>query len=274
MLNLIVTGSAGRMGRRLVANIAEQDDLCLVGATEIPESGFIGQDAGTVAGVRELGVKILPDMEDAVKKADVIIDFTTAGVLEHTALAVKNNAAIVIGTTALTAGQREELDKLAKAGARIVQTTNYSLGVNLLFHLSKLAARVLPGDFDIEIVEAHHNKKKDSPSGTAETLAEILCEERGFVYDEAMRFGRQGVVGARTRGEIGMHSIRGGDIVGDHTVLFASEGERVELTHKASSRDTFARGAIRAARFAAAAPGGKLYNMQDVLAELLEKARS
>ena len=264
MLNIIIPGAAGRMGRRLVANIAADPELNLAGATEREGSEFLGLDAGTVSGVGELGIKITEEIGESIRKADVIVDFSTGKVLEHAELAARNGKAIVIGTTALSEEDKEQLKKLADQGARIVLASNYSIGVNLLFYLSEIAAEILPDDFDIEVIEAHHNQKKDAPSGTAVTLAEILCKARGLDYKEDVRHGRNGIVGARTKHEIGMHSIRGGDIVGDHTVLFAALGERVELTHKASSRDTFAKGALRAARFLASAKPG-FYDMQDVL---------
>ena len=264
MLNIIVTGSAGRMGRRLVANIASDPELKLVGATEIAGSPFIGVDAGSVAGVEELGVKIGAELDPFLGKADVVIDFCTGTVVENAKKAASKGLAIVIGTTAITSAEKDELKVLASGGARIVQSTNFSLGVNLLFYLSKLTASILTDDFDIEITEAHHNQKKDAPSGTAITLAEILCAARGLDYEKDVRHGREGMTGARTKHEIGMHSIRGGDIVGDHTVMFAALGERVELTHKASSRDTFAKGALRAAKFLSSSKPG-LYDMQDVL---------
>ena len=254
MLKIIITGAAGRMGRRLVANIALDNDLQLVGATEYPGSEFIGQDAGSVAGVGELNVPILEDMDIAIKNADVIVDFSTGNVLNNVKLAVENDVAIVIGTTALSEQDLDDINALAQQGGRIVLSTNYSVGVNLLFYLSELTARILPDDFDIEVIEAHHNKKKDAPSGTAMTLAQILCAARKLAVEQDLRHGRVG-------------------IVGDHTVMFASEGERIELIHRASSRDTFARGALRAARFIAdTQEGGRIYSMQDVLAEMLAVA--
>ena len=272
-MNFIIHGAAGRMGRRLVANIALDNDLQLVGATEYPGSEFIGQDAGSVAGVGELNVPILEDMDIAIKNADVIVDFSTGNVLNNVKLAVENDVAIVIGTTALSEQDLDDINALAQQGGRIVLSTNYSVGVNLLFYLSELTARILPDDFDIEVIEAHHNKKKDAPSGTAMTLAQILCAARKLAVEQDLRHGRVGIVGARTTPEIGVHSVRGGDIVGDHTVMFASEGERIELIHRASSRDTFARGALRAARFIAdTQEGGRIYSMQDVLAEMLAVA--
>ena len=264
MIRIIITGAAGRMGRRLVANLAEAGDLQLAGATERPGSEFLGMDAGSVAGVQPLGVKITENLAPLFDQADAIIDFSTGTVVENAKQAAAKGLAIVIGTTALTAEDKAELKKLADSGARIVQTTNFSVGVNLLFYLTQIAAQTLSDDFDIEIIEAHHNQKKDAPSGTAVSLAEVITKVKGWDYDKDVRHGRQGIVGARTKHEIGMHAVRGGDIVGDHTVMFAAQGERVELTHKASSRDTFAKGALRAVRYLADAKPG-IYDMQDVL---------
>lgn len=264
MIRIIITGAAGRMGRRLVANIAESGDLQLAGATERPGSEFLGMDAGSVAGVQPLGVKITDSLAPLFDQADAVIDFSTGTVVENARQAAAKGLAVVIGTTALTADDKAELKKLADNGARIVQTTNFSVGVNLLFYLTRIAAQTLSDDFDIEIIEAHHNQKKDAPSGTAVSLAEVITKVKGWDYDKDVRHGRQGIVGARTKHEIGMHAVRGGDIVGDHTVMFAAQGERVELTHKASSRDTFAKGALRAVRYLADAKPG-IYDMQDVL---------
>ena len=263
-MKVIVTGAAGRMGRRLVANIAEAEDMTLAGATERPGSEFLGLDAGRVAGTAEQNVKITDSLKGIIDNADVIIDFSTGNVLSNARLAAEKGVACVIGTTALTAEEKNELRALGEKGAKIVFASNFSVGVNLLVHLSGIAAKILGKDFDLEIIEAQHNQKKDAPSGTAVRLAEILCEARGLDYEKDIRHGREGLVGARTDHEIGMHAVRGGDIVGDHTVLFAAQGERVELIHKASSRDTFAKGALRAARFLEKAGPG-LYDMQDVL---------
>ncbi len=264
MIKVTVTGAAGRMGRRLVANIAEAADMELAGAVEIAGSPFIGQDAGEVAGIGKNGVLITDDAVEAVKKSDAVIHFATGAVAETAALAVAAGAAAVIGTTALSAGEKETLRHLAGQGGRIVQAYNMSVGVNLLFHLAAEAAKQLGEDYDIEIVEMHHNQKKDAPSGTAVRLAEVICDATGRSYENDTVFGRQGITGARTRKEIGIHALRGGDVVGDHTVIFSTGGERVELTHKASSRDTFVKGALRAVRFLADAGPG-MYDMQDVL---------
>lgn len=264
MTKIIITGAAGRMGRHLVANIASSEDLVLTGATEWSGSEFLGMDAGSVAGVKALGVAITPELDPLLDNADVVVDFSTGDVVDNARKAAAKNVAVVIGTTALTAEDKAALHELTDNGARIVQATNFSVGVNLLFYLSRLTTEILGESFDVEIMETHHNLKKDAPSGTAVSLAEVIAKAKGWDYDKDVRHGRVGLVGARTKHEIGMHSIRGGDVVGDHTVLFAAAGERVELTHKASSRDTFAKGALRAARFLMTAPAG-YYDMQDVL---------
>ncbi len=264
MIRTIITGSAGRMGKALVAAIAANPEFTLAGATEYPASPLIGQDAGTVAGVAALNVPISASLTDEMlANADAIIDFSTGNVLENARAAAKAGLSIVIGTTALTDADKAALRELSANGARIVQTFNYSVGVNLLFFLSGKTASLLADDFDMEIIEAHHNQKKDAPSGTAVRLAEVLCEAANRTQDDLV-YGRQGIVGARTRREIGIHAVRGGDIVGDHTVLFAGDGERIELTHRASSRMTFAKGALRAAKWLAGASAG-YYDMQDVL---------
>ena len=264
MIRTIITGSAGRMGKALVAAIAANPEFQLAGATEYPASPLIGQDAGTVAGVAALNVPISASLTpEMLSNADAIIDFSTGNVLENARAAAKAGLSIVIGTTALTDADKAALRELSAQGARIVQTFNYSVGVNLLFFLSGKTASLLANDFDMEIIEAHHNQKKDAPSGTAVRLAEVLCEAADRTQAD-LRYGRQGIVGARTRREIGIHAVRGGDIVGDHTVLFAGDGERIELTHRASSRMTFAKGALRAAKWLAGASAG-YYDMQDVL---------
>jgi len=264
MIKVTVIGAAGRMGRLLIANIAEAKDMVLSGAVEYAACPLLGQDAGIVAGVGPLDVAITGDLAAALRNSDAVINFATGDVVKNTRLAVEHGCAAVVGTTALTADEKAELKKLAANGGRIVFAYNMSVGVNLLFKLAKEAAAILGTDYDVEIVEMHHNQKKDAPSGTAVRLAEVIAEAYDWDYDEVVRHGRDGIVGARTKKEIGMHAVRGGDVVGDHTVIFAINGERVELTHKASSRDTFAKGAVRAVRFLAAAKPG-LYDMQDVL---------
>ena len=265
MIRTVIIGAAGRMGRMLVANVAKNANFELAGATEYAGSPDIGKDAGVLAGVGELGVKITSDLNAILEtRPDAVINFATAGVMDATKASVAAGAAVVIGSTLITAEDKAEFKRMADAGAKLVVAGNYSIGVNLLFKLVRESTEVLGLDADVEIVEMHHNLKKDAPSGTAARLAEVVCEARDWSYEEDLRHGRVGVVGERTKHEIGMHSLRGGDVVGDHTVMFALEGERVELTHKASSRNTFARGALRAAEFLVSAEAG-LYDMQDVL---------
>lgn len=264
MIKIAIIGAAGRMGRRLISNISEAEDMTLSGAAEYAASPFIGHDAGEVAGCGKCGVTITADINDFLADTDAIIDFSTGPVVETATAAVARNCSVVIGTTALGDEGKAALQKLADDGGRIVFASNMSVGVNLLFHLSEMVAGILDDDYDIEIVEMHHNQKKDAPSGTAVTLAEKVTGARGLSYKDDVVHGREGLVGARTKKEVGMHAVRGGDVVGDHTVIFATQGERIELTHKASSRDTFAKGALRAVRFLADKQPG-LYDMQDVL---------
>ena len=264
MIRTTIVGAAGRMGRRLVANVMENENFSLAGAIEPAGSPFLGVDAGETAGCGRSGILISTDLESALRASDVVICFATSGAVECAEAAVRHQVAVVIGTTALTAENRSRFRELARSGGRLVVAGNMSVGVNLLYKLAGEAARTLGEDYNIEIIEMHHNQKKDAPSGTAARLAEVVCEARGWNPEEVLRYGREGMTGTRPEREIGMHSLRGGDVVGDHTVVFAVNGERVELTHRASSRDTFARGALRAAEFlSSAAPG--LYDMQDVL---------
>ena len=242
MPNLLITGQSGRMGQALMQAAAADPD-------------------STVTATHDVG----QDLDAAVQKADCIIDFTvhsfTAQVVEA---ALKHGTQLVIGTTGHSDEEREMIRKAAKK-LPIVFASNYSVGVNTLFWLTRHAARILTQDrFDIEVTEMHHRHKIDSPSGTARTLLEILNEETGTSYKDDVTHGRFGNIGPRPQREIGMHTLRGGDVVGDHTVMFAADGERVELTHKASSRLTFAAGAVRAAKWLETQPAG-LYDMQDVL---------
>lgn len=240
-LQILINGSKGRMGQAIQAAI-EGD----------PEVAFAaGIDQGD-------------DFPAALPKAEAVIDFSHPSLTEGIARACAGAGKIlVIGTTGHTDAQAAAIREAAKT-IPVVFAPNFSVGVNTLFWLTRKAAEILGPDFDLEVVEMHHRLKKDSPSGTAKRLAEILAEVRGLQYNRDVRHGREGIVGERTRAEIGMHALRGGDVVGDHTVIYANVGERVELTHKASSRDTFARGAVRAAKWAANRPAG-LYDMQDVL---------
>lgn len=265
MIRTVVIGAAGRMGQALVKQVLESDALQLAGAVDVKDCPAVGQDAAQVAGLSACGIPITADLAAALADADAVIDFSAReATCANAATAVKADCAVVIGTTGLDEAERDTLAQLTDRGGRIVFAPNMSVGVNLLFHLCDEVTRILGPDYDIEVVEMHHNRKKDAPSGTAERLGEILAAARGLDYKADARHGRVGHVGARTRNEIGLHALRGGDVVGDHTVIFAAEGERVELTHKASSRDTFAKGAVRAVAFLADATPG-LYDMQDVL---------
>jgi len=240
-LRILIHGSQGRMGQAILA--AMKDDPAVVVAAEI--------DKGD-------------DFLAALPNCDAVIDFSHYTLTEAIAKAcARAGKQLVIGTTGHTDAQVATISDAAKT-IPVVFAPNFSVGVNTLFWLTRKAAEILGPDFDLEVVEMHHRLKKDSPSGTAKRLAEILAEVRDLEYNRDVRHGREGIVGERTRTEIGMHAIRGGDVVGDHTVIYANIGERVELTHKASSRDTFARGAVRAAKWAATQPAG-LYDMQDVL---------
>lgn len=240
-LRILINGSKGRMGQAVIS--AANDDPVAVIAEQV--------DAGD-------------DFLGSLPNCDVVIDFSHHSLTHTVAQACATAGKIlVIGTTGQTDAQVATVREAAHA-IPIVFAPNYSVGVNTLFWLTRKAAEILGPEFDLEVVEMHHRLKKDAPSGTAKRLAEILAEVRGLQYNDDVRHGREGIVGERTRGEIGMHAIRGGDVVGDHTVIYANVGERVELTHKASSRDTFARGAVRAARWASTQPVG-LYDMQDVL---------
>ena len=261
-MRICMAGACGRMGRRIL-ELAAEDGIEIGGAFDVP--AFAGRQllVGTDA-QRPVTVTISQDGAAEIAKSDVLIDFTVAqACLGNAAIAIKAGKPVVIGTTGLSASDRATLLSLSEHAA-IVYAPNMSVGVNLLFKLTQQVAEILGLDYNVEITEIHHNLKKDSPSGTAVRLAERAAEGLGLDYHKDVVHGRQGMVGERPRGEIGMHAIRGGDVVGEHTVHFFGKGERIELTHKAHSRDNFARGALRAAAFAlTAAPG--LYDMQDVL---------
>ncbi len=261
---VIVAGAAGRMGGRIIQAILDSDELELGGAFERPGHPEIGRDCGLAAGLGELTLPLRASLGEVIGSGEVVIDFThpdaTLMNLEQAAAAGK---AMVIGTTGLSPDQIERVRELA-AGARVVMAPNMSIGVNLLFKLVGDVARTLGKGYDIEIVEAHHRLKKDAPSGTALRLAEVVAEATGRTLAADAVYGREGQVGQRPENEIAVLAVRAGDIVGEHTVMFGGIGERVEITHRAHSRDTFARGAVRAAAWLAGQPNG-LYDMQDVL---------
>ena len=264
MIKVAVTGAAGRMGGRIVTAVKEAEGLELAGAVERPGHEMIGQDAGLIAGCGAAGVKITASLDEALKNAHVLIDFTFPEVtLKNLATCVRLGKKLVIGSTGFTPAQRAEVQKAGEQ-ISVVLAPNMSVGVNACFKLLKETAKILGPDFDVEIVELHHNKKKDSPSGTAVRMGEVVAEALGRDYNQVANFHREGMCGERSPEEIGMQTVRGGDIVGEHTVYFIGMGERIEISHRAMSRDMFARGAVRAAAWLAAKEQG-MYDMQDVL---------
>lgn len=264
MTNIIVTGATGRMGSRITALSKEYPELKIVGATERKGHEAIGKDIGRIAGIGETGIRLTDSLKDIVDSCDVIIDFTHAGSsLEHLRLSSSRGKAMVIGTTGFSKDELKEADAQTK-NIPAVLAPNMSVGINLILKVLKDISRVLGDDYDIEIIEAHHRLKKDAPSGTAMKMAQVIADAVNRNLDETAVYARRGLIGERTKKEIGIQTIRAGDIVGEHTVLFGGLGERIEITHKASSRDTFARGALRAAVWVHNKPAG-LYDMQDVL---------
>jgi 4-hydroxy-tetrahydrodipicolinate reductase len=252
------------MGSTLVRLIHEVRAMKLVGAVESPDNPQIDKDAGEIAGVGKIGVPIAAALAPLLKGQAVVIEFTApAATLEHAKIAAEKNVPIVIGTTGLNPKQLDEIKKLSRK-TRILISANMSLGVNLLVSLLGKVAATLGDDYDVEIVEAHHRFKKDAPSGTALAMAATIAKALKRDLDQAGVCGRKGIVGERTKQEIGLLSVRAGDIVGDHTVIFGGLGERIEFIHRAQSRETFARGALRAAQWLVQQKKG-LYSMQDVL---------
>ncbi|OCC16231.1 Dihydrodipicolinate reductase [Dissulfuribacter thermophilus] len=265
MIKAIVAGAAGRMGGRIINIINDTEGIELGAAFEHPESQDVGKDAGVVAGIGEIGVRIEDSLEKVIEKGDVIIDFTFhEASLNHVKIAAHNKKPMVLGTTGFSKEELDEIHGLAKENFPLVQAYNMSTGINLLYKLVELTAKVLGEGYDIEIIEAHHRMKKDAPSGTAIKLLDVASKAMGWDTEECARFCREGIIGERPSKQIGVQTIRGGDIVGEHTVLFAGIGERIELTHRASSRDTFAKGAVRAAMWIVGKEPG-IYDMHDVL---------
>jgi 4-hydroxy-tetrahydrodipicolinate reductase len=261
-INAIVVGAAGKMGARIINLIKETPSLKLIQAVERSDHPSVGKDIGEVIGLGKIGVIL----EGSLKKGEgnVIINFSSPQAsLENLEFAKGAGLAIVIGTTGLSLEQTNKVKELSKS-TRCVLAPNMSVGVNVMFRIVQEVAKVLGPEYDIEILEAHHRLKKDSPSGTAVKLGELISSSIGRDFGKVGVYGRKGMVGERTKDEIGMQVIRAGDIVGDHTVLFGGIGERLEITHRAHSRDNFARGAIRAALWVVNQPNG-LYDMQDVL---------
>ena len=264
MIKIGVAGAAGKMGSRISALCREYDGLQLAGAFERSGHKEIGRDIGVVAGIGETGVILQDRIEKIIDAVDLIVDFTSVeSTKENLKIASQKGKAMIIGTTGLS---KDDVKEIESSFRRIpcVMASNMSLGVNLLLRVLQDIARVLGNDYDIEIVEAHHRLKKDAPSGTAIKMAQVIADAVNRNLDEVAVYARKGMIGQRTQKEIGIQTVRAGDIVGEHTVLFGGLGERIEIIHKASSRDTFARGALKAALWIAGKPSG-LYDMQDVL---------
>ena len=264
MAEVIVAGAAGRMGSRLIACLRDTPELTLAAALEAPGHPALGRDAGEAAGVGASNVRITADAEAAIIRDRVLMEFSVPeATLAHLRLVAERGARAVIGTTGFSAAQREEIAGLGRR-APIMLAPNMSVGVTVALRLLAEMARALGDDYDVEISEVHHRFKKDAPSGTALRMAEVVAEALGRDLDKVAVYGRQGLPGERPSKEIAVLSQRSGDVVGEHTVSFGALGERLELTHRAHNRDTFARGAVRAARWIVGQPPG-LYSMQDVL---------
>ncbi len=264
MIKVVVTGAAGRMGSRLVSLIKDSGSMTLAGAVESKGHHAVGQDCGEVAGCGRTGVAIADDLSRVMEHGEVVVDFTTpSATLEHLRIVAEHRRGIVVGTTGFSSSQLEVLRSFSRE-APCVFSPNMSVGVNVIFKVIAEMAKTLGEDYDIEVIEAHHRLKKDAPSGTALKMAEVLARALDRDFEQVGVYARRGLIGERKRGEIGIQTIRAGDIVGDHTVLFGSMGERIEVVHRASSRDTFAHGALRAALWVVKQPPG-LYDMLDVL---------
>lgn len=264
MIKIAIAGVAGRMGRAILKIAAQNKDCQIAGGLEQASSPLIGEDLGHLTGGAPLKVKVVSSISEALAGADVLIDFTHFSATDaHLKAVLEKKIGYVLGTTGLNEALLASLKAAAKT-IPIVQSPNMSIGVNLLFKLSEMTARALDEDYDIEIVEAHHRMKKDAPSGTALKLLEVMAGARKRDLKKDVVCGREGETGARPRGQIGVLAMRGGDVIGDHTVSFLAEGERIELIHRASSRDAFAQGAVRAAKFVAKQKPG-LYTMAQVL---------
>ena len=264
MQRIAVMGAAGRMGKTLIEAVQQADGVCLSAAIDRADSSLVGADAGELAALGKLGVNLVGDLSAVLDQFDVLIDFTHPSVtLKNLQICRQAGKAMVIGTTGFSPQEKQLLAEASKQ-IPIVFAANFSVGVNLCLKLLDTAARVLGDDVDIEIIEAHHRHKVDAPSGTALRMGEVVANALGRDLQKVAVYGREGQTGARARETIGFATVRAGDVVGDHTVLFAADGERVEITHKASSRMTFAKGAVRSALWLQQRQPG-LYDMQDVL---------
>jgi 4-hydroxy-tetrahydrodipicolinate reductase len=264
MIRAIVTGAGGRMGGRIVSLIAETEGIELTGALEMRGHPAVGKDVGEGLGIGRTGIIIGDSLAGCIDLGDVVIDFTShQASLDHLEIAAAAGRAIVIGSTGFTAAEMKRVREMT-VSVRCVLAPNMSVGVNVMLKVLADTAVILGDDYDVEIVEAHHHMKKDAPSGTALRMAQVIAESLGRDLDKVGVFSRKGMIGERTKPEIGIQTIRAGDIVGDHTVIFGGMGERLEFIHRAHSRDTLARGAIRAALWVVGRGNG-LYDMQDVL---------
>ncbi|MFP4382281.1 MAG: 4-hydroxy-tetrahydrodipicolinate reductase [Candidatus Sumerlaeia bacterium] len=263
--SIIMCGAAGRMGQMILQGAAEDDSFSIAGGTEYAESPAVGKNIGDLIGKPEIDAPVKVSLAEIPNAKDAVpIHFSSPeATIDQLKWSVDNNVPAVIGTTGLTADQRVMVEEAAKS-IPIVFAPNMSVGVNTLFKIVGDLTRILGEAYDVEITEIHHRFKKDSPSGTARRLGEVVCEARGVEYEDVVVDGRTGLPGERPQGEIGMHALRGGDVVGEHTVTFATLGERVEISHRAHSRETFAHGALRAAQWLEGKEPG-FYTMQDVL---------
>lgn len=264
MVKIVVTGALGRMGASIINVIKETEGIILAGAVERPEHPQIGNDLSEALNFGKKGIKITDHISKVIKNADCVIDFShPEASIENLEAASKHEKAMVIGTTGFSHNQRERLKELSQK-TRVVAAPNMSIGINLLLKVVNDFASVLGNDYDVEIIEAHHRLKKDAPSGTAIRIAEVVASALKRDLEKVAVYERKGIIGERKQDEIGIQTIRAGDIVGDHTIIFGGLGERLEITHRAHSRDTFARGAVRAAMWIVKQENG-LYDMQDVL---------
>lgn len=264
MIKVVVCGGCGKMGSKVAQLIYQNKNMGLIGMIESPSHPEIGKDYGMSVGLSNTEIIIKDNLEEIIQNTDQVVEFTNPKVsLQHLKIVSKYKKAMIMGTTGFSPEEIERINKLAQ-GIPFLLSPNMSLGVNLLFKLAAETAAALGDDYDIEIVEAHHRFKKDAPSGTAKKLAQEIAKAKGLNLDEVAIYGREGMIGERKRGEIGIHSIRSGDITGEHTVMFTALGERLELTHKAHSRDTFAYGTIQAIKFMEGKPAN-FYEMKDVL---------
>ena len=264
MIKIVICGGCGKMGSKVAQLIYQNKDMGLIGIIESPSHPEIGKDWGMSVGLGNTGIIVKDNLEEIIQNTDQVVEFTNPKVsLQHLEIVSRYKKTMITGTTGFSSEEIEKINKLAQY-IPFLLSPNMSLGVNLLFKLAAEIAAALNDDYDIEIVEAHHRFKKDAPSGTAKKLAQEIAKAKGVNLDEVAIYGREGIIGERKRGEIGIHSIRSGDITGEHTVMFTALGERLELTHKAHSRDTFAYGTIQAIKFMKGKPAG-FYEMKDVL---------